>query len=131
MNSMYMKYSVEASTDDAFPTGKYYMDHMAAWLGAQEVVHTHLGLSGKALDEFMDKYFEKTWEHFDTAGTAEAKNPIARDFELTRSAPVTQGVYKKNINLFIIYFIHLPRDRQKIYPVERIRYALNGRNSRV
>ena len=68
MNSMYMKYSVEASTDDAFPTGKYYMDHMAAWLGAQEVVHTHLGLSGKDLDGFMDKYFEKTWEHFDTAG---------------------------------------------------------------
>ena len=68
MNSMYMKYAVEASTDDAVPTGKYFFNRPAAYMAAQEVINTHLGLSGDAGDKFLDKYFDKTWDHFDTAG---------------------------------------------------------------
>ena len=36
-------------------------------MAAQEVVGTHLHLEGKAKTDYLDKYFDKTWRHFDTA----------------------------------------------------------------
>ena len=36
-------------------------------MAAQEVVETHLGLKDKAKEKFLNKYFDKTWRHFDTA----------------------------------------------------------------
>ena len=62
-----MKYSLEDSKPDGTPTGNFFMNHMAAFLAAEEIVKTHLGLSGKDLDNYLDQYFDKTWRHFDTA----------------------------------------------------------------
>ena len=62
-----MNYSIEAAQPDGTPTGYFYFNQPAAFMGAQEVVATHLGLKDKALDDYLDKYFDKTWKHFDTA----------------------------------------------------------------
>mmetsp|Transcript_32419 Transcript_32419/g.49590 ORF Transcript_32419/g.49590 Transcript_32419/m.49590 type:complete len:157 (-) Transcript_32419:59-529(-) len=67
MNSMIKNYAVEGATDDAYPTGEFYFTHLTAWMAAREVVETHLGLTGQAREDYLDKYFEKTWKHFDTA----------------------------------------------------------------
>ena len=68
MNSMLTKYAMEGSTPDGHPTGQFFFNKMSALMAAQEVVETHLGLKGKAREDYLDKYLDKTWDHFDTAG---------------------------------------------------------------
>ena len=58
---------MEEATPDGHPTGDFYMNYMSAMMAAQEVVETHLGLTGQAKQDYIDKYFESTWKHFDTA----------------------------------------------------------------
>ena len=70
MNSMIMNYAVEKAKDGK-PTGEFYFSPIAARLAGNEVVETHLGLKGDALNDYMDKYFDKTWRHFDTADNGE------------------------------------------------------------
>ena len=70
MNSMIMNYSVEKAADGK-PTGEFFFNPMAARLAGNEVVQTHLGLKGDELNAYMDKYFDKTWRHFDTADAGE------------------------------------------------------------
>ena len=76
MNSMLDKYSMEEATPDGHPTGNFYFNYPAAWMGAQEIVETHLGLKGDEKQAYLDKYFDKTWKHFDTA--ADGKIETAR-----------------------------------------------------
>ena len=47
------------------PTGKFWMDKGTSSAAAREVLGTHKGLSGGALDTYMDTYFDKAWRHFD------------------------------------------------------------------
>ena len=68
MNSMIMNYAVEGADEDTHkPTGEFYFTPLAARMAGNEVVATHLGLKGDALNAYMDKYFDKTFRHFDTA----------------------------------------------------------------
>ena len=38
-------------------------------MAAREVLATHKGLSGAALDKYMDTYWSKAWGHFDVNRT--------------------------------------------------------------
>ena len=67
MNSMITKYAMEAPAAGVEPSGNFYFNHITAFEAAKEILETHLGLKGKANDDYLDQYFEKTWEHFDTA----------------------------------------------------------------
>ena len=65
--SMLKNYAVEGATEDGYPTGEFYLTPATAWMAAKEVVETHLGLKGQANEDYLNKYFDKTWRHFDTA----------------------------------------------------------------
>eukprot|EP00356_Strombidium_inclinatum_P004636 CAMPEP_0170491156 /NCGR_PEP_ID=MMETSP0208-20121228/10489_1 /TAXON_ID=197538 /ORGANISM="Strombidium inclinatum, Strain S3" /LENGTH=218 /DNA_ID=CAMNT_0010766683 /DNA_START=1 /DNA_END=658 /DNA_ORIENTATION=+ len=67
MNSMITKYAVEESTNEGKPTGKFFFRHANAKQAAYEIVETHLGLKGKAAQDYLDQNFDKTFKHFDTA----------------------------------------------------------------
>jgi len=47
------------------PSGKFWMDKSGAYAAAEEILETHKGLSGAALQSYLDAYFEKAWNHFD------------------------------------------------------------------
>ena len=59
---------MEGSTPDGHPTGKFFFNKMSTLMAAEEIVETHLGLKGKAKEDYLDKYLDKTFTHFDTAG---------------------------------------------------------------
>lgn len=75
MRSMITKYAVEERTDsDILPdgmkvggeaTGKFWMTQATTLAAAKEVLNTHKGLSGDALNAYVDTYFKKAWDHFD------------------------------------------------------------------
>ena len=72
MNSMITNYAMErADKDTGKPTGYFYFNPIAARMAAKEILSTHLKLEGKAADDYLDKYFAKTWDHFDTANEGE------------------------------------------------------------
>jgi hypothetical protein len=47
------------------PTGKFWMNEADAFSAAKEVLGTHKGLSGGALDQYLATFFAKAWGHFD------------------------------------------------------------------
>ena len=65
-----MNYSIEKAKDGK-PTGEFFFNPLAARMAGNEIVATHLGLKGDALNDYMDKCFDKTWRHFDTSGSGE------------------------------------------------------------
>ena len=67
MNSMITKYALEVAKPTGEPTGDFIFKYPNAKLAAYEIVGTHLGLTGQAADDYLNQYFDKTWEHFDTA----------------------------------------------------------------
>ena len=67
MRSMINNYALELTTPEGKPTGNFVFKKTQAFMAAQEVVGTHLKLQGKAKEDYLNKYFDKTWEHFDTA----------------------------------------------------------------
>ena len=74
MRSMIKNYAVEkgACDEDADgkeinckPSGKFWMDKGGARAAAAEVLATHKGITGGALQTYLDTYFMKAWNHFD------------------------------------------------------------------
>ena len=72
MNSMITNYAMERADKDTHkPTGYFYFNPIAARMASMEILKTHLKLEGKAAEDYLDKYFNKTWDHFDTADEGE------------------------------------------------------------
>ena len=71
MNSMISKYALEKATDEGKPTGKFVFKKMNAYQTAFEILDTHLGLKGAEAQKYLDQYFDKTWDHFNTANDGE------------------------------------------------------------
>ena len=69
MNSMINNYAYENATLEGSPTGDFYMNYGAAKMGAYEVIKTHLGLQGQPAEDYLNKYFNKTFDHFDVNRT--------------------------------------------------------------
>lgn len=51
------------------PTGRFWMNKDDATLAAREVLSTHKGLNGAALDQYLATFLEKAWGHFDVNKT--------------------------------------------------------------
>ena len=68
MRSMISNYALEGKACDASGckgNGKFFLNDIAARQAASEVLATHKGLKGKALDQYLTTYFPKAWAHFD------------------------------------------------------------------
>merc|ERR1711957_923485 len=78
MRSMITKYAHEKRTsieelDDGSkiggePTGSFWMGKKDMFRAAKEVMGTHKGLSGAALDDYLETYFDRAWSNFDVNG---------------------------------------------------------------
>ena len=60
MRSMISTYAIEDKTNN-----KFLLNKPATFQAANEVLKTHKGLRGAARKEYLQKYFNKTWAHFD------------------------------------------------------------------
>ena len=73
MRSMLTNYAVETNSADEdekpVPSGKFVMDKKAMMAAAKEVLCTHKGICKKDSEDYMKKYFEKAWKHFDVNET--------------------------------------------------------------
>ena len=71
MRSMIEQYALEEKSkivehDDGTktggePTGKFWMDYNTSKAAAAEVLGTHKGLHGAALQTYLDTYYDKAW----------------------------------------------------------------------
>ena len=73
MRSMIANYALEGQNKDDSPNGSFWMDETTSMRAAREVLSTHKGLTGPALDKYLATYFAKAWGHFDVnkSGTIE------------------------------------------------------------
>ena len=71
MNSMYDNYAREKSTDEGAPVGKFVFKPMEARMASYEILATHMGLTGKAAENYLDENFQQCFDHFDTGGFGE------------------------------------------------------------
>ena len=72
MRSMIENYAMErADKITKKPTGEFYFNPISARMAAKEVLKTHMKLEGDAANDYLDQYFAKTWDHFDTADEGE------------------------------------------------------------
>ena len=74
MRSMIQQYALEAkgakdAPNEGEPTGHFWMNEATTRAAAAEVLNTHKGLSGDALQKYLDTYFPRTWAHFDVNRT--------------------------------------------------------------
>ena len=65
MRSMIEQYALEQKTKEGNPSGKFWMNEATTRAAAREVLETHKGLKGAALDKYLNTYFAKAWGHFD------------------------------------------------------------------
>ena len=70
MRSMIANYAVEKKACDdegknCKPSGSFWLNKSGARQAAAEVLATHKGLKGEALEKYMSTYFDKAWGHFD------------------------------------------------------------------
>ena len=68
MRSMINNYAIEKDADGA-PSGNFIMNESTMRAAASEVLCTHKGLCGGALQAYLDTYFAKSWGHFDVNRT--------------------------------------------------------------
>merc|ERR1719361_1263595 len=57
MRSMIKTYALEKKNKDGSPSGVFIMNEAGARAAAMEVLNTHKGLSGDALQSYMNTYF--------------------------------------------------------------------------
>ena len=67
MWSMITNYALELASPDGKPTGQFVFKPQHAKMAAYEILDTHMGLKGKDAEDYLAKYFDKTFAHFDTA----------------------------------------------------------------
>ena len=60
IKSMIKTYAIEEGH-----TGKFQLNKAATYQAANEVLKTHKGLRGVARKVYLQKYFNKSWAHFD------------------------------------------------------------------
>ena len=68
MKSMITQYALEGKNKDGSPNGKFFLNENQARAAADEVVNTHAKLDGEGKKAYLDKYFPRTWAHFDVNG---------------------------------------------------------------
>ena len=65
-----MKYAAEGKNEeDGSPNGSFFMNEASTRAAAAEVLSTHKGIKGDALDAYLKTYFARTWAHYDVNKT--------------------------------------------------------------
>ena len=77
---MIMKYSLELATPDGVKTGKFVFKKVNARLAAEEILDTHMGLTGKEAAAYMDKNFDKTFAILDPGNQGYIEVERMQDF---------------------------------------------------
>lgn len=67
MWSMLNNYAREKTTQEGKKTGEFIFKPQDALPPSYEILKTHLGLTGKAAQDYIDKNFQAAFDHFDTA----------------------------------------------------------------
>lgn len=80
-------YATEGVTKEGMPSGQFFITQAQTMALAREVVQTHLGKSGKDLDEYLKKKFQPTWEHYDVNGEGTLEANWASPFMRTLCKP--------------------------------------------
>ena len=65
MKSLVATYAIEGKAADGSKNGHFFMTKGTTEAAAQEVVGTHLHLSGEAKDAFVAEHLDKLWPHYD------------------------------------------------------------------
>ena len=65
MHSMIDVYAKEGRNPDGSPNGKFVLDKEAAKKASEEVLKTHMHLTGKKLENYMTMNFDETWNYYD------------------------------------------------------------------
>ena len=89
-HSMYKNYAsdqlrptgavLEDGTHELAPTGKHVISEADAKVLADEVVETHLGLTGDDKKKYIDEHFNKAYEHYDVNDEKEIEVGMAPQF---------------------------------------------------
>ena len=58
-------YALEKKDDNGKPTGTFIMTNKLTKMASEEMLKKHKHLDGKELDNYMNQYYGRTWEHFD------------------------------------------------------------------
>ena len=83
MKSMYSKYAIEGEDKDGLPNGRFWVTKASAKKACDEVVATHLRLTGKDKESYLEEQFPALWARFDV--NEESKIEIDRMPQLLRS----------------------------------------------
>ena len=67
MWSMLNNYAREKTTAEGKKTGEFIFKPQDALAPAYEILKTHLGLEGKAAQDYIDQNFQAAFDHYDTA----------------------------------------------------------------
>ena len=73
MRSMIKTYALEGKNKDGSPNGQFWINEAGARAAASEVLATHKGLRGAALQNYLKTYFAKAWGHFDVNRTGKVE----------------------------------------------------------
>ena len=65
MNAMLSNYAKEGRNPDGTKNGKFYLDRDSGRRASQEVVQTHLKLTGKANEDYLVHNFDEAWDYYD------------------------------------------------------------------
>ena len=65
MRNVIENFALEEKTDKGQPSGTFVMDKKQAMALSKDVVGKKMKIQGKELDDYMNQYFGRTWEHFD------------------------------------------------------------------
>mmetsp|Transcript_19635 Transcript_19635/g.30287 ORF Transcript_19635/g.30287 Transcript_19635/m.30287 type:complete len:94 (+) Transcript_19635:290-571(+) len=63
---MIKDYAVEGQDKETGqPNGRFYLSHDKTKAASLEVLATHLNIKGDEANQYLAKYFDQVWEHFD------------------------------------------------------------------
>ena len=65
MNSMISNYAKEGRDRDGKPNGKFYLDYDSGKRASEEVVATHLKLTGDKLKDYLAHNYDTAWDFYD------------------------------------------------------------------
>ena len=65
MKNVIENFALEEKTEKGQPSGTFKMDKKQSMALSKEVVGKQKKIQGKELDDYMNQYFGRTWEHFD------------------------------------------------------------------
>ena len=70
MKGVIENFALEEKSDKGQPSGTFMMDKKQAMALSKDVVGKSKKIQGKELDDYMNQYFARTWEHFNVNNDA-------------------------------------------------------------